>query len=524
MILVSRTDPSGPPGDIFMTSHSRRDTLKLALTAGATMAVLSPRAVLAEGAVTVTFLLTNDLYEISEEKGRGGMARLAAIVKAERAKSANVLFAHAGDAFSPSLQSGFDHGAHMVDLLNDIAPDIFVPGNHEFDFGRQTFMERVGEAKFPIYAANLGQPGGGQPAPIKASDIVERGGVRIGIVGSCLETTASLSSPGDLSFAPSFETVRDQAKSLRDKGADFIVAVVHTDRTTDFRMLDAHLVDLILTGHDHDLRTVYDGKTAMAESGEDAEYVVAVDIVMALKVDGAKRTLSWWPEFRIIDTKGVTPDPDMAKRVKAYEDELSKELDVTVATLGAELDSRSAMVRSQETAIGDLVADAIRSSTGADAALTNGGGIRANKQYPAGAALTRRDILSELPFGNRTVVTEITGAALRKALENGFSQIENKAGRFPQVSNMAVVVDPRKPAGQRVESVSVGGQPLDDARTYKIATNDFMLRGGDGYASLQGKLAATVDSGGALLANDVMVYAKKLGTVALKPEGRIVLK
>lgn len=507
-----------------MTTLSRRDALKLGLSAGATIAVLSRGAALAQGAVTVTFLLTNDLYQISEEKGRGGMARLAAIVKAERSKSKTVLFAHAGDSFSPSLQSGFDHGAHMVDLLNDIPPDVFVPGNHEFDFGKETFLKRIGEAKFPVYAANLVQPGGGQPAPVKASDIVEFGGVRIGIVGSCLETTAVLSNPGDLTFAPSFETVRDQAKALREKGADFVVAVVHTDRTTDFRMLDAHLVDLILSGHDHDLRTVYDGKTVMAESGEDAQYVVAVDVAMALKGDGAKRTLSWWPEFRIIDTNGVTPDPAMVTRVKAYEDELSRELDVVVATLGTELDSRSATVRSQEAAIGNLIADAIRDTTGAEVALTNGGGIRANKQYPAGASLTRRDILSELPFGNKTVVTEISGAALRKALENGFSQWENKAGRFPQVSNLTIVADMTKPAGQRVESVSVGGQPLDEGRTYRVATNDFMLRGGDGYASLQGKVAATIDSGGALLANDVMVYAKKLGTVTSRPEGRIVLK
>ena len=181
-------------------------------------------------------------------------------------------------------------------------------------------------------------------------------------------------------------------------------------------------------------------------------------------------------------------------------------------------------MRSQETAIGNLVADAVRAAAGADAAILNGGGIRANRQYPVGTALTRRDILSELPFGNKSAVTEITGAALRAALENGVSLLENRGGRFPQVSNLVVEVDTKAPVGRRILSVKVGGAPLDEARTYKIATNDFMLRGGDGYTMLAGKMAPTVDSGDSLVANDVMVYARRLGSVAVKPEGRIILK
>src|SRR5262245_5053211 len=108
----------------------------------------------------VTFLLTNDIYQMNEQvmsdgKARGGFARLAAVVKAERAKSVPVIFAHAGDTLSPSLMSGFDRGAHIITLTNMIPPDVFVPGNHEFDFGKAVFLQRMGEAKFPLYAANL---------------------------------------------------------------------------------------------------------------------------------------------------------------------------------------------------------------------------------------------------------------------------------------------------------------------------------------------------------------------------------
>src|SRR5580765_2391710 len=112
----------------------------------------------------VTFILFNDFYLMGEQpfpdgKTRGGFARLAAIVKAERAKAAaegrTVIVAHGGDTLSPSVMSGLDHGAHIVALTNMIAPDIFVAGNHEFDFGKAVFLERMAEAKFPLYGANL---------------------------------------------------------------------------------------------------------------------------------------------------------------------------------------------------------------------------------------------------------------------------------------------------------------------------------------------------------------------------------
>ncbi|GGH30466.1 multifunctional 2',3'-cyclic-nucleotide 2'-phosphodiesterase/5'-nucleotidase/3'-nucleotidase [Alsobacter metallidurans] len=507
-----------------MRPITRRDTLRIGLGAGA-VAILSRTAAHAQGAVKASFVLTNDIYEMSEKKGRGGMARLAAVVKAEREKNPNTIFVHAGDTLSPSLMSGFDQGAHMIEFLNAMKLDAFTPGNHEFDFGKDVFLKRVAEAKFPVHAANIRMADGSAVPGVQPSAIREVGGVRIGLIGSALETTAQLSSPGDLKFSPSIDSIRAEAKALREKGADFIVALTHTDRSTDLRLFDMRAVDLLLTGHDHDLRVNYDGKTAMAESGEDAEYVVVVEVAFDLKVDAAgKRALAWSPQFRIIDTATVTPDPEVLAIVKRYEAELSKELDVTVGSLDVELDSRNATVRGGEAAIGNFIADAMRDVTGADVAITNGGGIRANKQYAAGAKLSRRDILSELPFGNKTALTEITGAALKAALENGFSQIENRGGRFPQVSGLKIEVDSRQPVGKRVVSVLVNGAPLDEAKLYKVATNDFMLRGGDGYTALAGKVAATIDSGGSLMANDVMVYARKVGTVNARVEGRTVVR
>ena len=183
---------------------------------------------------------------------------------------------------------------------------------------------------------------------------------------------------------------------------------------------------------------------------------MAVDVDVTIKVEDGARKASWWPNFRIFDTKDVTPDPAMALRVREYEKLLSQELDLEVATLGAPLDSASRVVRGGEAAIGDFVADAMRAQTGAQIAIINGGSIRGNRQYAAGHRLTRRDILTELPFGSKTVLTTVTGAQVRAALENGLSQIG--AGRFPQVSGMVVVANAHAPVGARVVSIEVDGK------------------------------------------------------------------
>ena len=171
--------------------------------------------------------------------------------------------------------------------------------------------------------------------------------------------------------------------------------------------------------------------------------------------------------------------------------------------------------------MGNLIADAMRAATGADLAIMNGGGIRADRTYDAGTVLTRRDILTELPFGNITQVTELPGSQVLAALENGFSQVEKGAGRFPQVSGMEVVYDPSAEPGSRVSSVTVGGAPLDMDKLYSLATNDYVLGGGDGYAALGGGRILTNVGEGKLVANDVMAYIEAKGGANVGVEGRI---
>ena len=255
-----------------------------------------------------------------------------------------------------------------------------------------------------------------------------------------------------------------------------MVAVVHISRKQDYELFDSRTVDLILTGHDHDLFINYDARNAMAESSSDAHYVTAIDITIKIEeVDGRRRVV-WWPQFRVIDTATVRPDRKVAEAVRALGRDLEKKLDVAIGTTAVALDSRNSMVRTGEAAIGNLIADAIRAATGADAAITNGGGIRANKTYPAGSPLKRRDVLAELPFGNHVAVFEMSGKDLKAAIENGLSALPQASGRFPQVSGLAIEANASQPAGQRVISIKVGNDLLQEAKIYKIATNDFVAR------------------------------------------------
>jgi 2',3'-cyclic-nucleotide 2'-phosphodiesterase (5'-nucleotidase family) len=327
-----------------------------------------------------------------------------------------------------------------------------------------------------------------------------------------------------LQFLSSVAAVNDQAAALRREGADFVVAVAHVTRAQGYEIYRSHAVDLILTGHTHDLFIDFDGRSAMVESSFDAHYVTAIDVAIEVSEDNGRRHATWWPQFRVIDTATVMPDPEVAAVVAGFEDVLDKHLDTPIATTTVELDSTSALVRTRETAIGNLVADAMRWSAQTEVALTNGGGIRGGKTYPVGATITRRDVLRELPFGNRLVTIEISGAALAAAIENGLSQLPKPSGRFPQVSGITIEADPAGPPGHRVSGIKVGGMALDTGRTYSVATNDFMARGGDDYTTFRGAKPVLPIADSPLLAYEVIDYIKSIGTIRTALERRIVLK
>jgi len=220
----------------------------------------------------------------------------------------------------------------------------------------------------------------------------------------------------------------------------------------------------------------------------------------------------------------VTPDPDVAAAVARFEAALIDKMSETICTTTVALDSATATVRTREAAIGNLFADAMRIGMRADAAILNGGGIRAGKTYQPGARISQGDVLAELPFNNRIVVVEIGGADLRRALENGLSLLPRASGRFPQVSGVAVTFDLAQPPGARIITMQVGGAPLDEGKVYRVAILDYLARGGDDYTMFATARRITPDNDAPLLVNEVVQYLRKIGTANTGVEGRVVAR
>ncbi len=456
--------------------------------------------------VKLTFLGIGDIYNFAGDDGQGGFARLNAVAKAERAANPNTIYAFDGDMLSPSILSGFDKGQNTIDLTNLEPFDIAVPGNHEFDFGPENFIEKVKASKYPWAAINITNADGSAVEGLGGVMVKEVAGVKVALIPVAQDTSPQVSTTGDLKFLPTVETAVTAAKTARDEGADLVVGVVQTDMSNDRALIASKAFDLILSGDDHSYATSYDGITAYVETSIDGRYLSPVDLYVEIGEKDGARTISWTPDFRFINTANVTPDPEAQAMVDAFQKQLDDSLNVEIGVTEGPLDSRRNVVRGEESATGNLVADAIKAATEADVAIVGGGGIRADRTYDAGTVLTRRDILTELPFGNSTVMTELPGSQILAALENGFSQVEKGAGRFPQVAGIEVVYDPTAPAGSRVASVKINGADLDPNAVYKLATNDYMLAGGDGYSALGGGKVLINAGNGNLMANDVIDY------------------
>ncbi len=502
-----------------MTIRATRIAAMLSTASVFTAAAMAPAA--AE-TVKLTILGVGDAYNFAEEDGRGGFARLNAVARAEREANPNTLYVFDGDMLSPSLLSGFDKGQNTIDLTNLVPFDIAVPGNHEFDFGPENFIEKMNASNYPWAAINITNADGSPVEGLGGVMVKEVGGLKVALIPVAQDTSPEVSSTGDLKFLPTVETAVAAARQARDDGADIVVGVVQTDMSNDRELIRSHVFDVIMSGDDHSYATAYDGVTAYVETSIDGQFLSPVDLMVEIGADkDGNRTIDWVPMFRFIDTAMVEPDPESQAMVDAFTAQLDESLNVEIGATDTMLDSRRNVIRAEESAMGNVIADAMRAATGADIALTNGGGIRGDRTYDPGTVLTRRDILTELPFGNVTVVTELPGSQILAALENGVSQVENGAGRFPHVSGMTFAFDPSAPAGSRVSEVMVGDAPLGLDTVYSLATNDYMLGGGDGYSALGGGRVVINAGNGNLMANDVAAYIAAAGGVKAGVEGRI---
>jgi len=492
-----------------------------ALLAGAGVLSASLCAPAIAETINLTILGVGDVYNFADDKGRGGFARLNALARAERAANPNTLYVFDGDMLSPSILSGFDKGQNTIDLTNLVPFDIAVPGNHEFDFGVDNFLQKMKASKYPWAAINITNADGSPVEGLGGVMMKEIEGLKVALIPVAQDTTPEVTSSGDLQFQSTVESAVAAAEQARADGAEFVIGVVQTDQSKDRQLIASHVFDVIMSGDDHSYATSYDGITAYVETSIDGRFLTPVDIAISIEEKDDERKIRWVPNFRFIDTASITPDPESQAMVDEFQAQLDESLNIPLGPTEGMLDSRRNVVRGEESAMGNLIADAMRDATGADIAIANGGGIRADRTYDPGTVLTRRDILTELPFGNSTVVTELPGSQVLEAIENGVSQVEKGSGRFPQVSGIEYVYDPSAPTGSRVSSIKVDGQDLDAEKLYKVAVNNYILGGGDGYSALGGGNVLVDAANGNLLANDVMNFIEKNGKVTASVEGRI---
>lgn len=470
--------------------------------------------------VRVTLLQANDVYLLEPGEGnRGGLARVATLVRQIRRESPNTLFALAGDTLSPSLMSGVFRGEQMIEAWNLLGLDVATFGNHEFDFGPDLLAERMKTSRFLWLSANVRDRRNGRPFGGALGHLIkEYGSVRVGLFGLTVPEAALTSSTGpDVEIDEPLASARRAFSELQGRDAHLFVAVTHLPIADDEALARALPLHVILGGHDHEPMAVQVGQTLITKAGADAQNLVRIDYEM----DGKSRPLVRRHQM-IPVTRAIAEDARVAELVARYASRLDRRLDQPVGRADVALDGREALVRSQETNLGDMIADAMRGWARSDVALLNGGGIRGNRLIPPGP-LTLRDLHGLLPFQNVIGVVEVSGATLKALLEHSVAGLPAPAGRFLQVSGLRMDVDPAAPPGSRVVSVEVGGSSLDPNRRYSVALPNFLIAGGDGYLTFrQARQLLAPENGPALI--DVLSGAiEKSGEVNPEREGRIRL-
>lgn len=479
------------------------------------------------GQTRVTIIHVNDVYQFVPVDGgtRGGLARLATIKKRALAENPNTIMTLGGDTVSPSVETRTYKGAQMIDAWNTVGLDYSVFGNHEFDIKTADLLTRIRESKFTWLGANVVDSKSGKIFADTPPFVIRQfGGIKIGIIGLLLpETKETSSMEAGLQVNDFCATARKYIPMMKAKGANMIIGLTHLSMAEDKKLAGCAKFDLILGGHEHSLLQSSANGTPIFKMTADAREAGKFQITFNDR-SGKVESIDW----EIIPvTDKIEEDPAFASVVERYRDLLDK-LAVPVGFTSVPLDALALSNRTKETDIGNFIADSYRNAAGADVALVNGGSIRADLSYGRGT-LTKRDVLSLLPFNNPIVKIEISGKTLRQILEHGVARSgvgeDAMPGRFPQVSGMSFKYDTSRPAGSRVTEILVGGVPLDETRTYTLATSDFLVsRGGDGYTMLkEGKVLIPADKAQKDSdAFEAAIKASPNATIAPKVEGRIV--
>lgn len=434
----------------------------------------------------------------------GGIARLKTAIDAKRAAAttsgANTVLLSAGDEFQGSLFFTQYKSEIVTRFMNDMGFDVVATGNHEFDDGPAEFAKFIDAATFPIIGGNFDTGKDpdlkGRPPGVIVLDI---GGEKVAIVGATTEDTPEISSVGDVAFEDATTYVRGAVQALEASGIDKIIVLSHIGYTLDQALAAAVPgIDAIVGGHSHTYLSSTDEKAAgpyptlvKSPDGVDVPIVQAGQYGKYL----GDITLTWDDAGKVVKAEGapilldasVTADQGFADRLAEAGKPLEELKAKVIGESETAIEGDRTICRAAECSMGNLVADAMLDRVkgeGVSIAIQNGGGLRASIDQ---GEITMGEVLTVLPFSNTLATFQLTGADIVASLENGLSDIENGAGRFPQVAGLKFSFDKTKPSGARlvgdvmVEENGAWG-PIDPAKTYGVVTNNFMRNGGDGYA------------------------------------------
>lgn len=432
--------------------------------------------------VEITIFHFNDTHsrvEGSSWTGNMGFAKMATFVEEARTAGDNVLLLDAGDSFHGQTIATISEGASIAQLLNLMKVDAMAAGNHDFNYGQDRLLELQTETDFPIMGANVLKD---ETAILDEYVIKEFDGVKVAIFGLSTPETSYKTHPANVAglvFEDPAVTAQRMVDTLTPM-ADVIIALGHIGEEGDYtskaicEAVDG--IDIFVDGHSHTIINEVVNDTLLVQTGEYDKNLGKI----ALTYDNGTITAA-----ASLITNDDAADVAEEADVVALIDEIKADNDVitsvVVGNTDIELNGERAYVRTGETNLGNLIAEAMLAETGADVAVTNGGGIRASIEV---GEITQGDVITVLPFGNYVVTKDVIGADIRAILEVGISDYPDAKGAFPHIAGMTIEFDPNMPTGSKLTKVMIGNEMMNDAKIYTLATNDFLAAGGDDYVVL----------------------------------------
>ncbi|MGE5827336.1 MAG: 5'-nucleotidase C-terminal domain-containing protein [Micromonosporaceae bacterium] len=434
-----------------------------------------------------------------------------------------------GDSFggaTPPISNAFQDKP-TPPIMNMMGIDAEGLGNHTFDRGEQFLRtELIPLANFPMISSNVVFPNGQTPAEWSKSTTFTRSGVKVGVVGFTTEDAPDLLFPGRLGpfeVHPVIPAVNAETDRLRHQHADVIIALGHEGASSGTvtqpagKLIDiadaVDGVDVVIGDHnDLQVNAVRPNGVLVTENRGKGIRFTRIRIVVNDDEDVVYKTADYHKPWNI----GVTADPAIQAQLDFLNAQLAPIFNAVIGNSTVFVPRADAcgngVGRTCESLIGNVVTDALRTTYGAEFAITNSGGLRADLTCPTSDIagdfcsayvpppflITRGQSFAVLPFGNIVVTLQVNGAELKTMLENGVSRMPAVDGRFPQVSGLCFTYDITAPAGSRVtgavRQVAGGactGAPVDltAGATYTILENDFMANGGDGYPNFASRMS-----------------------------------